>query len=141
VAGAMKDKPVYSEFHPRWYRPRMSTYWWVKRWSHLAFILRELSSLFIVWFVVYLLLMVRAVFGTNRYQEFFEWSAKPVILVVNFVSLAFVLFHAITWFNLAPKAMVVRLGGKRVPGSWIAASNYLAWAVVSALIAVLLLGA
>ncbi len=137
----MKDKPVYSEFHPRWYRPRMSTYWWVKRWSHLAFILRELSSLFIVWFVVYLLLMVRAVFGTNRYQEFLEWSAKPVILVVNFVSLAFVLFHAITWFNLAPKAMVVRLGGKRVPGSWIAASNYLAWAVVSALIAVLLLGA
>ncbi len=137
----MKDKPVYSEFHPRWYRPRMSTYWWVKRWSHLAFILRELSSLFIVWFVVYLLLMVRAVFGTNRYQEFLEWSTKPVILVVNFVSLAFVLFHAITWFNLAPKAMVMRLGGKRVPGFWIAASNYLAWAVVSALIAVLLLGA
>jgi fumarate reductase subunit C len=113
----------------------------VKRWSHLAFILRELSSLFIVWFVVYLLLMVRAVFATNRYQEFLEWSAKPAILVVNFVGLVFVLFHAITWFNLAPKAMVVRLGGKRVPGSWIAASNYLALAVVSALIAVLILDA
>ena len=50
------------------------------------------------------------------------------------------MFHAITWFNLAPKAMVVRVGGTRVPGLLIAGSNYLAWAIASALVGWLLLG-
>ena len=37
----------YTEFHPRWYRRRVSTYWWLKQRSHLAFILRELSAIFV----------------------------------------------------------------------------------------------
>jgi fumarate reductase subunit C len=132
---------VYTEFHPRWYRARVSTYWWLKRGSYLVFILRELSSVFIAWFVVYLLLLVRAVSrGDSGYQHFLGWSAGPAVLLLNVVSLFFVVFHAVTWFNLAPQAMVVRLGGRRVPGTWIAASNYLAWALLSALVAWLLLG-
>ena len=47
----MSSKPVYTEYHPRWYRPRISTYWWLKRPMYLVFILRELSSIFIAWFV------------------------------------------------------------------------------------------
>jgi fumarate reductase subunit C len=119
----------------------MSTYWWLQRWSYLAFILRELSSVCIAWFVVYLLLLVRAVSqGDRGYQQFLNWSGSPFVLLLNLVSLLFVVFHAITWFNLAPQAMAVRLRGKRVPGTWIAASNYLAWALLSALVAWLLLG-
>jgi fumarate reductase subunit C len=137
----MSEQPLYTEYHPRWYRTRVSTYWWLKRGAYLAFILRELSSVFIAWFVVYLLLLVHAVArGSDSYQQFLTWSASPVVLLVNLVSLFFILFHAVTWFKLAPQAMVVRLGGKRVPGTWIAASNYLAWALVSALVAWLLLG-
>ena len=137
----MSEKPVYTEYHPRWYRPRMSTYWWLKRPSYLAFILRELSSIFIAWFVVYLLLLVRAVSrGDSRYQQFLAWSGRPVVLLLNLVSLGFAVFHAITWFNLAPQAMALRVRGKRVPGPWITASNYLAWAVSSALVVWLLLG-
>ena len=37
------------------------------------------------------------------------------MLVLNLVALAFVLLHAVTWFNLAPKALVVRMQGQRVP--------------------------
>jgi fumarate reductase subunit C len=137
----MNDRPVYTEFHPRWYRTRMSTYWWLRRGSYLVFILRELSSLFIAWFVVYLLLLVGAVSqGKDSYREFLGWSASPAVLLLNVVSLFFVVFHAVTWFNLAPQAMVVHVRGKRVPGTWIAASNYAAWALLSALVAWLLLG-
>ena len=137
----MSEQPGYTEYHPRWYRPRMSTYWWLQTWSYLAFILRELSSVCIAWFVVYLLLLVRAVSqGDRGYQQFLNWSGSPFVLLLNLVSLLFVVFHAITWFNLAPQAMAVRLRGKRVPGTWIAASNYLAWALLSALVAWLLLG-
>jgi fumarate reductase subunit C len=137
----MTEVPGYRAFHPRWHRPRISTWWWLKRGSHLAFILRELSSVFVAWFVVFLLLLVSSVSrGEDAYREFQRWAASPGILLLNFVSLLFVVFHAVTWFNLAPQALVVRLRGKRVPGVLIAASNYAAWAVVSALVAWAVLG-
>ena len=137
---AMTERAVYTEYHPRWYRPRMSTWWWLRSRHYLAFILRELSSVFVAWSVVYLLLLVRAVSqGEASYQQLVSWSRSPGILVVNVVSLIFVVYHAVTWFNLAPRAMVVHLRGRRVPGAWIAASNYGAWALVSALVAWLVL--
>jgi len=46
-----------------------------------------------------------------------------------------VLYHSITWFNLSPKAMVVRLGRFRVPDLMIAGGNYAAWFVISGIIA------
>jgi fumarate reductase subunit C len=107
------------------------------RRSYLLFILRELSSVFVAWSVVYLLLVVLAV---SQGKPFPDWASNPFVLLLNLVSLLFVVFHTVTWFNLAPRAMVVRLGGKRVPGTWIAGSNYLAWALVSALAAWALLG-
>ena len=138
----MPEHPSYTEYHPRWIRTRMSTYWWLGRRSYLAFIVRELSSIFVGWFAVYLLLLVRAVSrGETRYLEFLNWSGTPAVLALNIVSLFFIVYHAITWFNLAPKAMVLRVGGTRVPGFLIAGSNYLAWVMATAVVGWLLLGA
>ena len=137
----MSERPLYTEYHPRWHRTRMSTYWWVQRGAYLVFILRELSSVFVAWSVVFLLLLVGAVSGgEDSYRQFLAWAGRPVVVLLNGVSLLFVAFHAVTWFNLAPKAMVLRWRGRRVPGAWIAASNYAAWALASALVAWLLVG-
>ena len=137
----MSEKALYTEYHPRWYRPRMSTWWWLKSGPYLAFILREVSSVFVAWFVIFLLLLVRRVSqGEAGYAHFLNWASRPSVVLLNFVSLCFVVYHAVTWFNLAPQAMVVRLGGQRVPGTWIAGSNYAAWVVVSALVAWIILG-
>ncbi len=136
----MSGHSDHREYRPRWYRPRMSTYWWLQRGTYLVFILRELSSIFVAWFVVYLLMLLHAVSqGDASYQEFLSWSGTTSILLLNIVSLLFVIFHAITWFNLAPQAMVVHFKGKRVPGALIAASNYGAWVVVSGFVAWILL--
>jgi fumarate reductase subunit C len=130
----------YTEFHPRWYRPRMPVFWWVGRRSYLIFVLRELSSVFIAWSVVFLLLLVHAVGqGGTEYRRFLDRSGEPWMLALNVIALAFVVFHALTWFNLAPHAMVVRLRGKRVPRSWIAGAHYAGWALLSALAAWLIL--
>lgn len=137
----MNQAPPYGAFHPRWYRPRMSTWWWLKRRSHLAFILRELSSIFVAWFVVFFLLLVAAVSrGEVAYWEFLIWAGRPGILILNLVSLLFIVFHAVTWFNLVPQALVVLLRGRRVPGPLLAASHYAAWALLSAFVALLVLG-
>jgi fumarate reductase subunit C len=112
------------------------------RGSYFAFIMRELTSIFVAWFVVYLLMLVYAVVqGPTTYQQFVGWSAHPLILFVNVVALIFIVYHAITWFNLAPQAMVVKVGGVKVPGFLIAASNYAGWLVVSAVLYWFLVGA
>src|SRR6266567_1683740 len=97
----MSAEPHYTLYHPRWYRRRVSVWWWLQNRSYAGFVLRELTSVFVAFFAV--------------------------------------LFHAITWFNLTPKAMVVRLGGKRVPDWVILGSNYAAWLVLSGLVAFALL--
>lgn len=137
----MSRGPVYTDYHPRWFRPRVSTYWWLSRRSYLAFIARELSSIFVAWFVVYLLLLVRAVSqGDASYRQFLEWSTRAPVLLLNVVTLLFLVYHSITWFNLAPQAMVVHVGPRRVPALVIGGSNYLAWVLLSAILAWLLLG-
>ena len=136
----MSEQPTYTPFHPRWYRPGVSTWWWLKRRSSRAFILREVSSIFVAWFVFFFLLLVAAVGrGEAAYQEFMSWAANPGIVFANLVSLLFVVFHAVTWFNLAPQAMVVHMRGKRVPGKLITASNYGLWVVTSLLVAWIIL--
>jgi len=137
----MKEAPPYTAFHPRWYRSRVSTYWWLGKRAHLKFILRELSSVFVAFFVVLTLLQICAVAsGPEAYAGFQQWLRNPLLIALNTISFFFVLFHAVTWFNLAPRAMVLRLGGKRMPDIVIAASNYAAWIVASAIVGWFLLG-
>jgi fumarate reductase subunit C len=131
---------TYTSYPPKGYRVRMSTYWWLGRWPYLKFIMREISSVFVAWFVIETLLQINAlVDGPEAWVEMQDFFMNPIVIAVNVISLFFVCFHAITWFNLAPKAMAVRIGGKRVPGILIAGPQYVAWVIVSAAVAWLLL--
>jgi fumarate reductase subunit C len=51
----------------------------------------------------------------------------------------FLIFHTITWFNLAPSATPVRVAGKRLPDIMISGPAYVAWIVISAVICWLVL--
>jgi len=136
----MKDRPVYTEYHPRWYRARVSTYWWTRQWKYVKFILRELSSLSVAYFVVLTLLQLRALGGGPiSYGAFQEWLKTPLAIALNIISFFFVLFHATTWFNLAPSAMPLRVRGKRLPDWVIIGPNYIAWLATSAVVAWLIL--
>lgn len=133
---ATKATPRYTQFHPRWYRPHVSVYWWLGQWPYLKFILRELSSVFVAIFVVLTLFQLhRLRDGPEAYVRFQHWLGTPAALLLSTVSFFFVLFHTVTWFNLAPSAMVVRIRGQRVPGILIAASNYVVWLLISLAVA------
>ena len=132
---ATKTAPEYTEFHPRWYRPPISTYWWLGKWAYVKFILRELSSLAVAWTVALILYQATSVVaGPEAYSSFEQRMSSPLMVAINVIAFAFLLFHSITWFNLAPKAMAVRVGGKRVPGLLISGPQYLAWIAVSAIV-------
>ena len=124
-----------TEYVPKSYHPRVSTYWWLARWPYLKFILRELSSVFVAWVVILTLLQIRAlIHGPAAYASFHQWLQNPLILILNAVSFLFVMFHAVTWFSLASKAMAIRVSGKRLSDMAITGPNYIAWVVVSAAI-------
>jgi len=137
----MRAETRYTPYHPRWYRRRVSVWWWLHNRAYTGFVLRELTCVFVAFFAVVSLWQVRALAqGPDGYARFLACLATPAFIALNTLALLFVLFHAITWFNLAPQAMVVHALGKRVPGRWLTAANYLAWAVASALVVWLVLG-
>jgi len=130
-----------TEFRQRLYRPRVPLLWWLQRRSYLVFVLRELTSVFVAWSVAFTLVAVHAVMqGAEAYRRFLDWSATPWVLAINVLALLFVVFHAVTWFNLTPQAIVVRVRGRRVPGILIAAPHFAAWVVLSALLTWIILG-
>jgi succinate dehydrogenase subunit C len=136
----MNAGPRYTLYHPRWYRRRVSVWWWLQNRSYTRFVLRELTSVFVAFFAVLYLWQLRALAqGPEAYERFIARLRTPLFLSLDTVAFLFVLFHAITWFNLTPKAMVVRLRGKRVPDSIILALNYAAWLVLSGAVAFMLL--
>src|SRR5947199_9764669 len=126
----------YTEYHARWSLTAGSTWWWLARWPYLKFILREISCVFVAWFVVVLLLQIRALSrGPDAYARFEHWLQNSGIVLLKLIALFFVVFHAITWFNLTPRPMVVRLGGTRVRDRWIVSADHAAWAAVSLVVA------
>jgi fumarate reductase subunit C len=121
---------------PRTYRATPSLWWWTAKRSYMLFILRELSSVFVAWLVLVLLLFAWSVAeGEDRYERFTEIFSHPVLVAVNVVALAFLLLHTVTWFNLTPKAMPLRLpGGRRVPPVLVVVSQWVGFALVSAVL-------
>ena len=117
-----------------WRRP-VSTWWWMRKRTYFVFVMRELSSLFVAWYVLFLLLLVRAVGqGDAAYQDFLDWAASPVVVVIDVVAFVFIVLHAVTWFSLTPQAMALRVRGQPVPGALVIAAQYAALAVVSAFV-------
>lgn len=134
-------KPDYTIHHPRWHRDQMPIFWWLRKLSYAKFITRELTSLFVAYAVVVLLIQFWALArGEAAYARFLEWLRSTPLIVVHSAVVLILLFHTITWLNLTPKALSVRLGARRVPGRAVLAAHYVAWLAASALIAYVLLG-
>ena len=131
----INSAPQYTLYHPRWYRPKVSVYWWLGEWHYLKFILRELSSVFVAVFVIETLMLISGLGrGPLAYAHFLHRMQNPFVILLNVIAMFFLVFHTITWFNLAPSATPVRLGGKRLPDAMVAGPAYVAWIVISAFI-------
>ena len=128
----MSDRVQYTPYHPKWYRRNVSVWWWLEHWVFARFVLREITSVAVGFFAFLYLWQLRAlVKGPDAYAQFLDLLKSPLYVILNSIAFLLILYHAITWFNLAPKAMAVRLLGKRVPDAVIISMNYAAWLVVT----------
>lgn len=133
--------PEYRPYHPKWHRERVPIFWWIRRWPYMKFIAREMTSVLVTYSMLMLLALVVAVDrGQASFAAFLDWLSHPVMVIVNVAVLAGVLFHTITWLNLAPMALVPKIAGRRVPprlvllghyGAWVACTAIVAWALVA----------
>ena len=132
----------YTKYQPNVYRTRTPIFWWVHNWVHARFILRELTSVSVASYALLILIQLRAVaHGAEAYSTLLTWFTTPLSIVLHGIGFLFVVFHSVTWFNLAPKALVLRFGNRPVPGAVITALNYIAWGVCSFVIAWMMLNA
>ena len=130
-----RANPRYVLYHPKWYRKRYPIFWWLERFAYGKFITREMTSVVVgyaaVLFMLELWVLSR---GPAAYERFVELLGSIPMLILHSVVLAFLLFHSITWFNLAPRALVVRLGRRRIPDALVLAGHYAAWLVATAVV-------
>jgi fumarate reductase subunit C len=114
----------------------MPVLWWLKNRAYTKFFVREMTSVFVAFFAILYLCQLRALAeGPDAYAQFIARLRTPLWLTMNAVALVLVLFHTITWFNAAPAAVVARVGGKKVPAASIIGSQYVAWVLLSGIIA------
>lgn len=110
--------------------------WWLKKKSYTLFMIRELTAIFVAGYAIFLLTLIyRAMQGMEVFTAFVQGLKSPLSIVLHLLALVMAIYHSVTWFNLTPKVLVVWRGEEQVNPNLIAASHYVAWLLVSVVIA------
>ena len=127
--------PKYELYRPKSYRKRFPIFWWLERFSYVKFITRELTSLAVGYAAILLITQVWFLSqGEQDYERFLSFLRSPAVLVFHGLVVLALLFHSVTWLNLAPRALVLHVGGKRLPDAAVLAGHYAAWLGATALL-------
>ena len=120
--------PKYQLYHPKWYRKDYPIFWWLEKLAYGKFIVREMTSLAVGYAAVFFMFQLWVLSqGQETYQHLLRHLTSTPVMIFHGVVLAFLLFHSVTWFNLAPKALVVRLCRRRIPDALVLSGHYAAW--------------
>ena len=118
-------------------RPMPAT-WWLHNIHLKLFMIRELTSVFVAGYAVFLLILLSH--GAPDDQKAFTATLLcPTAIVFQMIALPFVIFHSVTWFIVTSKAIVLFRGEERVSSRVIAGAHYFLWAVLSLVILLLVL--
>jgi fumarate reductase subunit C len=113
------------------------TTWYMRNKRYKVYVMRELSS-FLVGFYTFFVIFALGILATGsaeKWDSFLAAQQNTGMIIFHGVALLyFLFFQTFPWFKLAPKAMPVQLGEKKLPDSYIIVGHYVAWIVVSAFI-------
>ena len=112
--------------------------WYRRNPRFMAYILREGTSVLLALYALILLRGLTALAsGAESYERWLASLASPQSVVVHVAILIAAIYHAKTWFDVAPKAAPpLSLGGRRVPDRAIIRGGYAACAVVALIVLV-----
>ena len=117
-------------------RPVSTTTWYMRNSRYKVYVMRELSS-FLVMFYSFLTIYAFSALAASpeRWDTFLASQQSAAMIIFHSLALLYFLFYqTFPWFKLAPKAMPVQVGEKRLPDSYIIIGHYVAWVVISVFI-------
>jgi len=117
-------------------RPISTTTWYMRNGRYKVYMLRELTSFLVVFYSLLTIFALSAVADSpDRWNSFIASQQGKGMMVFHALALLyFLFFQTFPWFKLAPKAMPVQLGEKKLPDSYIIIGHYVAWVVLSGII-------
>jgi fumarate reductase subunit C len=120
----------------KYVRPWPTFTWFTRRPGYFMFMIRELTAVFVaVYLVALLIFLSRLGQGPESFTALLSELQHPGWRVLHGLALIAALWHAVTWFNLTPKAMPMFIGEKKAPGALTAIGmGYAPWIVISILI-------
>jgi fumarate reductase subunit C len=106
--------------------------WIFRHPRYLRYMLREFSCLFIGGWTLAMVWGLRQLAeGPEAWAQFLQDLRSPASVLLHLVTLAFALYHSVTWFRLTPKALPLQVGETFLPDAAIAGAHFGAWAVLS----------
>ena len=119
--------------HQPYVRPVSKTTWYMRNGRYKRYMLREVTCLLVGFYCLLILWGLAALAaGPERWNGFLESQQNLLMVIVHAIALIYYLVYmTFDWFKLAPKAMPVQLGEKKLPDRVIVIGHYVAWAAIS----------
>lgn len=117
---------------------RPSKFWWLREPRYISIFLRELSSVFILGYILLYLQILSGLRGGST--NFLSQLGTAPFLALSSVMLAFSLYHSVTWFSLLGRAQPIRVAGLVLQGRWALVVNLVILLAASVILATLVYG-
>lgn len=118
------------------YQPQMPRNWFLRHPFYKAYMVREATVVFMALYMLNLILGLCAlVQGAEAWAGWLATQANPLMIAFSVVSMGMCLYHSLTWFAIAPKAVPpIFIGGKKLAPSVLVKGHWAAFAVVSVVV-------
>jgi fumarate reductase subunit C len=112
--------------------------WWLKNPFYIRYIIREATSIFVGIYALVLFTGLASLgCGEASYNGWLEAMTNPLAVLFHLIALAAAIYHAVTWFAVAPKVVSpLFIAGTRVPDIAIVVAQY----VIAILLYLILFG-
>ena len=124
----------------KYVRPMTAT-WWQKLDFYKAYMVREATSIFAVWFCIVLLYGVLCL-ASNPVRgpgiiDFIGFLRNPIVVFLNIITLIATLYHTATYFVMTPKVMNIIVKNERLPHHVLRNALWAVTAVISVIALIL----
>ena len=124
----------------KYVRPMTAT-WWQKLDFYKAYMVREATSIFAVWFCIVLLYGVLCL-ASNPVPDlgiidFISFLRNPIVVILNIITLIATLYHTATYFVMTPKVMNIIVKNERLPHHVLRNALWAVTAVISVIALIL----
>ena len=114
-------------------RPGSSTTWYMRNARYRKLMLREVTCILVgIYSFLAIWGLAALAGGAESWNAFLQSQQNSLMIGFHgFALIFFLIYQTFDWFKLAPKAMPVQVGEKKLPDIYIILAHYIAWAVVS----------